>query len=98
MDSEGRRVLVVGGDGAILRRPAEAIALRESALTYFILVDRFPSLPIYQQASKFFKAWSAILDEAANIRAPTVFEITVNGKIEIKFATAQIPVKKTMVK
>lgn len=89
---------VVGGDGAILRRPAEAIALREGALTYFVLVDRFANLGIYQQASTFFKAWPEILKHAGAARVPTVFDITVNGKVELKFTTAQIPVKQTTAK
>lgn len=99
-DVSGRdpKPFVVGGDGAILRRPAEAIALRESGLTYFILVDRFANLGIYQQASTFFKAWSEVLKEAGAIRTPSIFEITVNGKVEMKFATAEIPVKKAIAK
>ena len=86
---------VVGGDGAILKRPAEAAALKESGLTYFILADRFPSLPIYEQASKFFKAWPGILSEATQLRRPTIFEISVNGKVEEKFATAELLVRRS---
>lgn len=82
--------IVVGGDGAILRRPAEAAALRESGLSYFLLVKGFPELTLYEQASKFFHAWPFILDLAAKLRVPTVFEISVNGKVEKRFATSEV--------
>jgi hypothetical protein len=92
--SRDPKPFVIGGDGAILRRPSEAIALRESGLTYFLLSRTFPQLDIYEQASKFFKCLPNILAEAERIRTPTIFEITVNGKVESKFATANIPVGK----
>lgn len=99
-DVAGRvpKPFVIGGDGAILKHPAEAVALRESDLTYFILVDRFANLGVYQQASTFFKAWPEILKEAGQTKVPTVFEITVNGRVEIKYATAQVPLKKVALK
>lgn len=82
--------IVIGGDGAILRRPAEAAALKESGLSYFVLVKGFPELNLYEQASKFFHAWPMILQLAENLRVPTVFEISVNGKVEKKFSTSDV--------
>lgn len=85
--------IVVGGDGAILRRPAEAAALKESGLSYFLLVKGFPELPLYEQASKFFHAWPTILDLASKLRTPTVFEISVNGKVEKRFSTIEVGIR-----
>lgn len=91
--SDPPKPIVVGGDGAILRRPAEAAALRESGLSYFILVKGFPELPLYEQASKFFHAWPTILELSSKLRAPTVFEVSVNGKVERKFATSEVHIR-----
>lgn len=82
--------IIVGGDGAILRRPAEAAALKESGLSYFLLGKGFPQLTLYEQASKFFHAWPAILELAAGLRTPTVFEISVNGKVDKKLSTSEV--------
>ena len=38
---------VVGGDGAILNNPAEAQALKEGELTYFVLASGFTNLTIH---------------------------------------------------
>ena len=82
--------IVIGGDGAILRRKAEAEALRESGLTYFLLAKGFTNLNVYAQASLFFKYWPRILEVAKSERSPCIYEIAINGKIKKRCETRQL--------
>lgn len=84
---------VIGGDGAILRRPAEALALKEAGLTYFVLADGFPSLKLNVQAIKFLQAWDSIVEKAGRVNRPSIFRITVNAKVELLSLTAELRVK-----
>jgi hypothetical protein len=84
---------VIGGDGAILRRPGEALALKEADLTYFVLADGFPSLKLHAQAIKFLQAWESILDKAGSVKRPTIFKVTVNAKVERVALTADLKTK-----
>ncbi|MEI8379344.1 MAG: hypothetical protein WCJ09_04390 [Planctomycetota bacterium] len=80
---DAEKPIVVSGDGRILKRPYEVKALRESGLTYFILVDHWADLQIHEMAWKFLKVWPVILKEAA-VSEPTVYTIACGSSLKVE--------------
>jgi len=81
-------VAVVCGDGRILKNEAEKRVLKECNLTFVYLASGWTRLPWEQMAWKAIKAWPSIRQEVLRARFPTLFEVSINGKIEQGVASA----------
>ena len=62
--------------------PDERKALANSGLSVVFLKKNWNNLPFPEQARKIITAWPSIIEATEDLRIPTAFEITVNGKIE----------------
>ena len=61
--------------------PHERKALKESGLKIVFFRKTFHNVSMEDQAVKLIKAWPAIKNATCRCASPTVFEVTVNGKI-----------------
>lgn len=75
------KVVVLCGDGRILKNKAEKSILKECGLMFVHLAAGWPRLPWDEMAWKLIKAWPAIKKEVSDARFPMLFEVTVNGKV-----------------
>jgi len=86
---EQPRPVIVSGDGRILRNAAEAQVLARSGLTFFHLAEGWINLPWDEQAWKIIKVWPSIVKDAQP-RKPSVFRVTINGKVELHGLTEEL--------
>ena len=73
--------VVICGDGRILRNPAEAQALRDARLTFFLMAEGWSGLKWEERAWKMIKVWPSIAANASP-RRPTIYRVTVQLKVE----------------
>ena len=84
--------VIVGGDGRILKNPAERAALRSADLMFVYLASGWTKLPWEEQAWKIVKVWPAIVQNVVKTRHPTVFEVSVRSlKVDRFKLVADIP-------
>jgi hypothetical protein len=72
---------VVSADVRILTSRSTAQVLQGLPLTFFAFMPGWFSLPWSELAWKAVKAWPSIVANA-NPREPTIFKVTVNGKVD----------------
>jgi hypothetical protein len=80
--SWGDDVVVVSGDGRILRNRAEKQVLKECRRTFVCLAPVWPKLPWEEYAWRFVKVWPDIIKNVQQARYPTVFEVSHNLKVQ----------------
>jgi hypothetical protein len=87
--------IVLSGDGRILRRRAEAAALREQGLTFFVLGEEFENMPARLQAWKFLKSWVEIIKVCESLQDASIYEVRTGSsqKVELYRLTRELPVK-----
>lgn len=80
--------VILCGDGKILTNPARLAALKDADLHFVVLAERYVNLPWEDQVIHVLKAWRELCSTIGKQRAPTIFRITVNSKVEIVHALA----------
>ncbi len=81
-------------DSRIRRTRAEQLALKESNLTAFFLRKGWASLQLHELAWRLVKIWPRIVQNAIEVREPTIFEVPVKStKIEKVTLTSHLRVR-----
>lgn len=80
---------ILCGDGRILTRPAEKAALREADLMFFVFRDGWMNLGWFDFAPKLLVSWPRIVQAAASMNRASIFEVRIQGKVELLKATAE---------
>ena len=74
--------IVLSGDGRILTNPARLAALQDARLSFVVFAAGFPHLSWKEQVLKTIKVWDEIYAKVPAERKPTVFKVTIQGKLE----------------
>lgn len=83
--------VVVGGDGRILRNPAESQVLRECDLMFVYLAPGWTNLVWSVFAWKIIKAWPDIVRNVTQAMRPTIFEVSCSSlKVERRGLVADL--------
>ena len=80
--------VVLCGDGRILTNEAEKRALREADLSFVVFKSAWMRLEWEQLAWKLLKTWPSIVKSVSTVKRPSIFEVTINEKVELIRATA----------
>ena len=73
--------VVLCGDIRILKNKAERQVLKECDLMFVYLAGAWMKLGWNEQVWKATKAWPAITKAVGRVRYPSVFEVSINGKV-----------------
>lgn len=76
--------ILLCGDGRILKNKAERQVLKECDLMFVYLASGWMRLAWEEMAWKAIKAWPVIVKNVEHVLQPTLFEVSINGKIELK--------------
>ena len=82
--------IVICGDMKITRNPAELQVLKSTDLTFVFLKPGWTNIPWNQHVPKFLKAWTDIAEQTTRARIPTIFELSIQGKISRKCHTRDL--------
>ncbi len=82
MPDVGRRGwVVITGDRAISRKPAERKALKEAEIVAIFMAKGFTTKPIFELVSSVIKWWPQIERAVEHVKPGTSLEVSPNGKI-----------------
>ncbi len=79
----GEGWVLVTGDNAQNRKPAEKKALEDARVIAVFIYRGFTKLKLFPQVAFIMRHWLAIEERVAKVRPGTSLEVNVNGKIEI---------------
>lgn len=87
--------VILGGDGRILKNPAQLLAIQAAQTHFVYLVESFVNLPWQEQILKVLKVWGQLCEVLSAAREPTVFLIKAKQpKVEAFKKLADIPCQK----
>lgn len=69
--------VILGGDGRILKNPAQQEALCDAGMHFVFLTEGFARLPWDTQVVKVLQVWGEVREKVSMARDPTVFRIKI---------------------